>query len=178
MNRWLRRARGGLAMAVTWAMLWMPVGLLVGMLVDPDGSMDEPWLLVGALPGFLGGVAFALVLGIVARRRRFDELSVPRFAAWGAAAGLLVGAIWVALAAASDPPRWALYAVVIGFLTVQSAVSAAVSLAVARRAQRAAPRDADDRGDDPPGLLGAGPLPAATSRRCATADAARSAGDR
>jgi hypothetical protein len=140
MPRWVRRVRAGLVMGLTWAMLWMPVGLFVGMLVDPDGSMDEPWLVVGALPGFLGGVAFALVLGVVGRRRRFDELSIPRFAAWGAAAGLLVTGSWTALALASDPPRWVLYAAIMIVVTVLCAVSAAASLALAQRAERGGAR--------------------------------------
>ena len=174
MPRWTRRIRAGLVMGLTWALLWAPVGLLIGMLVDPDGSMDEPWLLVGALPGLLGGVAFSLVLGIVGRRRRFDELSISRFAAWGAAAGLLVGGSWVALAVASDPARWVLNALVIGFLTVLTSVSAAASLALARRAARRDPPDGgaglDDAGltegearellggQATPGAAGAAPL--------------------
>jgi hypothetical protein len=145
MKKWLRRIRGALLMGLTWAVVWAPVGLLIGMIVDPDGSMDEPWVLVGTLPGFLGGVAFATVLGIVGRRRRFDDLSLPRFTAWGAGAGLLVGGIWVVLALLSDPPRWLLYGVVVGSLTLLSAVSAAGSLALARMAEK---RDLPGAGAD------------------------------
>ena len=175
MTRWLRRARGALLMGLTWAMLWAPVGVLVGMLVDPDGSMDEPWLIVGALPGFLGGVAFALVLGIVGRRRRFDELSVRRFAAWGAGAGLLVGATWTAVAASSDAPRWVFLALVVVVLTLLSAVSAAASLALARMAGRPQVPDGDDdvpSGGEAQPSLGAGSDLAAPAR---SADAERAA---
>jgi hypothetical protein len=136
MKKWLRRIRAGLVMGLTWALVWAPVGLLIGMIVDPDGSMDEPWIAVGTLPGFLGGVAFATVLGIVGRRRRFDELSVPRFAVWGAAAGLLVGGTWLVIALLSDPPRWLLNGLVVGSVTLLSAVSAAGSLALARMAEK------------------------------------------
>jgi MFS family permease len=136
MKKWLRRIRGAVLMGLTWAVVWAPVGLLIGMIVDPDGSMDEPWVLVGTFPGFLGGVAFAVVLGIVGRRRRFTELSLSRFAAWGAAAGLLVGALWLFVVLLSDPPRWSLNAVVVGSLTLLSAVSATASLAVARMAEK------------------------------------------
>lgn len=51
--KWLRRIRGALLTGLTWAVVWLPVGLLIGMILDPDGSMDEPWILVGTLPGFL-----------------------------------------------------------------------------------------------------------------------------
>lgn len=134
MQQRLRRIRGAVVMGLVWALVWAPVGPLIGMIVDRDGSMDEPWVVVGAFPGFLGGVAFATVLAIVARRRRLEELSLPRTAAWGAAAGLLVGTLWLVLAWSSDPPRWLLNAVVVGSLTFLSAVSAAGSLALARRA--------------------------------------------
>ena len=168
-TKWPRRIRGAALMGLTWAVLWAPVGVLVGMLVDPDGAMEEPWLLVGAYPGFLGGVAFAAVLGIAGRRRRFGELSIPRFAAWGAAGGLLVGALWLALALASDPPRWVLHAVVVGSVTLLSSISAAASLALARRAERQEPADA--RG--PALLTPPAPPPPSAARAPAPPAAAR-----
>ena len=79
MPKWLRRIRGAVGMGMIWAVAWAPIGLLIGEIVDPDGSMDEPWMLVGTLPGFVGGVIFSVVLGIAARSRRFDQLSIPRF---------------------------------------------------------------------------------------------------
>src|SRR5918999_1910465 len=75
-KRWLRRIRGALLMGLTWAVAWAPIGVLVGMIVDPDGSMDEMWPAVGAYPGFLSGVVFSVVLAIAARRRRLHELSL------------------------------------------------------------------------------------------------------
>jgi len=139
MKRWLTRIRGAVLMGLTWAVVWAPVGVLIGMVVDPDGSMDEPWVAVGAYPGFLGGVVFSAVLGIVARRRRLDELSLPRVAAWGAVAGMLVGALPFAVGTAtSELPVWLLGGVVVGSITLLSAVSAAGSLALARRADAGA----------------------------------------
>jgi hypothetical protein len=103
MNSWLRRIRGAVVFGVVWALAWAPVGVLVGMALDPDDRMDEPWLIVGMLPGFLGGVLFSIVLGIAARHRRFEELSVRRFAAWGAVAGLMVGILPFALGDPATP---------------------------------------------------------------------------
>ena len=135
MKQWLRRVRSAVVMGLTWAVVWAPVGVLIGMVVDPDGSMDEPWILVGTMPGFLGGVVFSTVLAIAARRRRFDELSLPRFTAWGAAAGLLVGALPFVLGdAAATLPAW-FPAMVVGSIALLSAASAAGSLALARRAE-------------------------------------------
>lgn len=137
MKPWLKRVRGAIGMGLLWALLWAPVGVLIGLIVDPDGSMDEMWVAVGAYPGFVGGVIFAAVLGIVAGRRRFDELSLTRFAIWGAVAGLLVGLLpFVVGAPSGGHPQPLLAAAVVGSITLLSAVSAAGSLALARRAER------------------------------------------
>lgn len=120
-------------MGVTWALVWAPVALLIGIIVDPDGSMDEMWPAIGALPGFLGGVVFSIVLAIAARRRSLDELSLPRVAGWGVLAGLLVGIFPFTIGdPTSETPLWQLAAVVIGTITVLSAASAAGTLALAR----------------------------------------------
>ena len=137
MNKTLKRIRGALGMGLIWAVAWAPVALIIGLIVDPDGSMDEMWPAIGAYPGFLGGVLFAVILGIVARRRRFDELSVGRFAAWGAAAGLLVGSLPFLLAGpAGEGPALLVAGGVVGVVTAMSALSAAGSLVLARMAER------------------------------------------
>jgi hypothetical protein len=137
MKPWLRRVRGAVGMGLTWAAVWGPAGVLLGMIVDPDGSMDEMWVAVGAYPGFVAGVVFSAVLGIAAGRRRIDELSLARVGGWGALAGLLVGALPFAVGAATaELPHSRLGAVVIGSIALLSAVSAAGSLALARMVGR------------------------------------------
>ena len=138
MMQWGRRVRGALVMGVMWALVWAPVALLLGILViDPDNSMDEMWPVVGALPGFVGGVVFSIVLAIAARRRRFDELSVPRFAAWGALAGFIVGMLPFVLGTpTSAVPLWQLALAIVGAITLLCAASAAGSLALARMGER------------------------------------------
>ena len=136
MKKWLRRIRGAITLGLTWAVAWAVVAVLVGMIVDPDGSMDEMWPAIGAYPGFLSGVVFSVVLGIAERRRRFAELSLRRFAAWGAVAGLVLGVVPFMLGeSTSQLPLWKLAAVFIGSTTLLGAASAAGSLALARRSQ-------------------------------------------
>ena len=138
MRQWLRRIRAALLMGLIWAALWLPAGLLLGLILDPDGSMDEPWILVGALPGFLAGVAFSVVLGIAARHRKLDELSVATVGRWGAVAGIVIGSLPFILGDQGQNPQnvWVLPVVVIGSITALSAVSAAGSLLLARKSER------------------------------------------
>jgi hypothetical protein len=146
MKKWLRRIRGAVLMGLTWALAWLPVGLLIGVILDPDGSMDEPWVAVGTFPGFLAGVVFSVVLGIAAARRKLDELSVATVGGWGAVAGLLIGSLPFVLGN-QDPDVervWLLPVVVISSVTLLSAVSAAGSLVLARKSQKRELLDASE----------------------------------
>jgi hypothetical protein len=121
-------------MGLIWAVPWAIVAVLIGLVVDPDESMDEMWWVIGAYPGFLGGVLFSVVLAVAERHRSLSELSVRRFGAWGALAGLVIGVLPFILGTPSaDIDVARLATVVIGSFTLMSAVSAAGSLALARR---------------------------------------------
>src|SRR3954469_4905035 len=107
MKEWARRLRGALGMGLTWAIAWAIGGMSIGVasLLFPgvlSGSFftafDAP-LPALAVPGFFAGVFFSVVLGVAGRRRRFSELSLPRFAAWGALGGVLLIAFPFALVA-------------------------------------------------------------------------------
>ena len=134
MTKWLRRIRGAVLMGVTWALAWGIIGgLIMEGIVDPDGRILDMWPQTLAIPGFLGGVVFSVVLWLTEGRRRFDELSVPRVAAWGALAGLLLCGLAVSILGASSLARAALIIVPV---TLMSAGSAAGSLALARTARK------------------------------------------
>ena len=123
----------GVAMGLGWGAAWGPLALLIALIVDPDDSMDEPWLLVGVLPGFICGAVFSAVTGIANGRRRLEELSFRPAGAWGMLSGLLVVGAWLLLALVSDPPNWLFYAVVVGLLTLLSAVSGVGTAWLARK---------------------------------------------
>ena len=136
MPTWLRRTRAALTLGLAWAITWAPVGVLVSFVVDPDGSMDEPWLLMFGIPGFLGGVLFSALLALAERRRSVRELSLPRVAGWGAVAGLTVANLPFVLGSPSSAlPLWLLYGIVAGSITTLCASSAAGTVAIARRAR-------------------------------------------
>ena len=145
---WLRRVRGAVFMGLTWAVVWAPIAVLAGLVVDPDGSMDEMWVAIGAYPGFLCGVVFFAVLRIAEGRRGLDELPLSRVAAWGAVPGLLVGVLPFTIGeSTSKLPLWQLAAIVLGSFTLLSAVSAVGSASFLRyAARRRAPARAATQG--------------------------------
>ncbi len=94
MKKWLRRIRGAIGIGLTWAAAWFGAGLIL-LLVVGVGAADVPFPLFFGLLGFLAGVTFSGVLGIVEGRRRFDQMSLPRFAVWGGVGALLLSGIFV-----------------------------------------------------------------------------------
>jgi hypothetical protein len=137
MKKWLSRIGGAVLMGLAWAAVWAPIGVLIGMIVDPDGSMDEMWVAIGAYPGLLCGVVFSAVRGIAGGPRRFDELALSRVAAWGAASGLLVGVLPFLIGTpTTERPLWLLGVVVIGLVALLSALSAVGSALLFRHAAR------------------------------------------
>lgn len=150
MNNWLRRIRGAVGMALTWAAGWAIAGLLIGAASTllpglPWDSFFEVFdapLPALAIPGFFGGVFSSMVLGIAGRRRRFSELSLPGFAAGGALGGLLLilfpfalVAVGLASREGSDLGAWRIVATIGGPFMLLSAASAAGSLMLARIAE-------------------------------------------
>jgi hypothetical protein len=94
MKKWLRRIRGAVGMGLTWGVAWFGAGVAL-LLVVGVGAADVPFPLGFGLLGFLAGVTFSGVLGIVEGRRRFDQMSLPRFAVWGGVGGLLLSGAFV-----------------------------------------------------------------------------------
>ncbi len=138
MKKWLKRIRGVVSMGLTWAAAWSPFGAILGLVL---------WVVIGGTPllntlvgfvataatlGFVGGAAFSAVLGIAERRRRFDEMSLPRFAAWGALGGLSVQMVmWLTSPWAATLGDFLSFSIPLALL---GAGSSAGSLALARRA--------------------------------------------
>jgi hypothetical protein len=117
-------------MGVVWGAAWGAVGSVPRWLFG--FYTDAPLPLIFGVLGFFAGIAFSGVVVLTEGRRRFDQISLPRFAAWGAAAGLLLSALF-AKAASLD---WGDVLAVAPTFALASAVCAAGSLAVARRALR------------------------------------------
>jgi hypothetical protein len=150
LKKWLRRLRGAAGMGLTWAAGWALGGLLIGVASillpglpwAPFFEVFDAPLPAMAIPGFFAGMFFSTVLGIAGRRRRFSELSLPAFAAWGAVGGLmllafpvvLVGVGLASTGGSSIHPLKALAVIAPPFILL-SVVSASVTLLLARRAE-------------------------------------------
>jgi hypothetical protein len=93
---------------------------------------DAPFPIIFGVLGFVAGVAFSVLVVLAERRRRFDEISLPRFAASGAAGGLVLSAIFTRAASLG----WGDVLAIAPTFAVASAVCAAGSLAIARRTLR------------------------------------------
>jgi hypothetical protein len=138
MKKWSRRLRGAIGMGLTWAAAWGGAGTIVslGFLLRTGSRPDAPFPFMLAAAGFVAGLLFSAVLGLVEGRRRFDQMSLRRFAAWGAAGGFLLAAAFVLAVSLTGDPGFLWNLVVVGpAFAVAAAGSAAASLALARRAQ-------------------------------------------
>jgi len=139
MKKWLKRIRGAVGMGLTWGAAWFGVGAILQPVTAGAIVMVELFLggLGFAMMGFIGGAAFSVVLGIAEGRRRFDEMSLPRFAGWGAVGGFLIMVlVWVVITSGLRVTLpFVLVAGVVGALgALMGAGSAAGSLALARKA--------------------------------------------
>ena len=159
MKRWLQRIRGTLGIGLTWAFGWAVGGVLIGVASNLFPGL--PWwdaffrvfdapLPALAIPGFFAGVFFSTVVAVLGRRRRLNELSLARFAAWGAVAGVALTAfpfvlVSVGLASTEGSSVSALksFSVVVGPFILFSAGSAALTLMLARKSARRSSRETD-----------------------------------
>lgn len=142
MRKWLRRIRGAIGMGFTWGAAWFAAGLVPRWVFGFNA--DVPFPLVFGVLGFTAGVTFSGLVVLTEGSRRFDQISLPRFAGWGAMGGLLLSALFAKAASLG----WGDVLAVAPTFALASAVCASGSLAVARRAVSrelpAARRDAAD----------------------------------
>jgi hypothetical protein len=95
-------------------------------------NADVPFPIVFGVLGFIAGIIFSALLTLTERGRTLDEMSLPRFAGWGAVGGLLLSAIFARVASLGLGDVLA----VAPTFAVACAVCGSGSLALARRAER------------------------------------------
>jgi hypothetical protein len=130
MRKWLRRIRGAIGMGITWALAWGFVGGIPRWIFGIRA--DAPFGIVFAVLGFIAGVAFSAVLVVADGRRTFEQMSMRRFAGWGAVGGIVLSAIFTKMASLGLKD----VLVIVPTFAVASAICASGSLALARKATR------------------------------------------
>src|SRR3954470_22200587 len=96
MQKWLRRIRGAIGMGLLWGAAWGVAGMVPRWLFGFNTDVPFP-IVFGAL-GFLAGVTFFGILVLTEGRRTFDQMSLPRFAGWGAVGGFLLSGLFTRVA--------------------------------------------------------------------------------
>ena len=141
MTHLLRRLRGIIAAAVSWAVMWLPVGivlLLIGRTRDFAPSRIVGFLSLWEAWGALSGAIFAVVLAVAERNHSLADLSLLRVSAWGAIGAMVLPVLLTVLALlrwSSLPPYdWSLIGVVLAVCATLGGVCAAVTFAIAQRA--------------------------------------------
>jgi hypothetical protein len=135
MRKLLRRIRGAVGMGFTWAAAWSVVGMVPRWVLG--FNTDVPFPLVFGVLGFIAGVTFSALLVLTRGRRGFDQMTLSRFASWGAIGGLLLSALFARVASLA----WGDVLAVAPALAAACAACASGSLALARRADMLELRD-------------------------------------
>jgi hypothetical protein len=128
MRKWLRRIRGAIGMGLTWGVAWSVAGTVLAVVTR--FKADAPFPLIFGVLGFIAGVIFSAILALTEGGRRFDQMSLPRFAGWGATGGLLLSAVFAKAASLG----WGDVLAIAPTFALACAVCASGSLALARRA--------------------------------------------
>lgn len=115
-------------MGLVWAVAWFAAGMALLLVVGPDAA-DVPFPLGFGATGFIAGMVFSGVLAAVEGNRSFDQMSIPRFAAWGAVGGLLLSAVFSAVTGLTGE-----FLALAGVFGAAGALSAGGTLALARGA--------------------------------------------
>jgi hypothetical protein len=111
-----------------WGAAWSGAGFALA--VATRFQADAPFPLIFGVLGFMAGVAFSTLLALTEGGRGFDQMSLRRFATWGAAGGLLLSGIFAKAASLG----WGDVLMIAPTFAMASAICASGSLAVARRA--------------------------------------------
>lgn len=137
-SKWIQRLRGALGIGLAWGVAWFSAGMAImitSLVLTGSTGADVPYPVGFGLLGFVAGVSFSGVLGVLGRSRRFDQMSLPGFGMWGAAGGALL-ALGVAGIASLGPANFlSVFTTLIPVFGTAGALSAAGSLAIARKAE-------------------------------------------
>jgi len=122
-------------MGLVWGAAWAVVGSLPRWVFG--FNTDAPFPIIFGVLGFVAGFIFSGLVVLAERRRSFDQISLPRFAGWGAIGGLVLSGVFAKAASLG----WGDVLAIVPTFALASAICASGSLALARRARRQALSD-------------------------------------
>ena len=139
----LLKIRGGIGMGLSWAVVAFLLGgipeLIGNIWPNSVTSAVDIWPAALAIPAFLGGVGFSIVLAVAGKNTRFEELSLGRFAIFGAIGGALASSFPALLLifglGSPNVPIGQITLALLGPLSVGGAVAALITLVVARMSE-------------------------------------------
>lgn len=141
MNRLLKRVRGILGTAFTWAIAWIGLGAGLGVLAGFPLRYLPQMALNSSVAGFMAGASFAVILSVAERNHSLEDLSLRRVALWGAVGGLILSVIPMAFGV---PVPYLL-----GPLVINSGIGAAMASGSVVLARRGGKRRFIPGGNDP-----------------------------
>src|SRR5215211_5506922 len=96
MKKWMSGIRGTILMILLWVIGWgLGFGGIMEAFIDPDGKIGDVWPTALAVPGFVGGIIFSALLAFAERGNSFENVSLLRFALWGAVTGIVLGVLTI-----------------------------------------------------------------------------------
>ena len=125
----LRRLRGVALTAAVWALVWALGGALMALVRAAPAGIVLGLSVVSAVCGSVSGILFAVILMLLERHSRLEDLSHGLVTVWGALSGMTIPIVIFVLAEHGLRSPW-LFLTVFGVL---GATCAAGTLALARR---------------------------------------------
>ena len=117
-------------MGLIWAFAWSAAGAVPRWVFG--FNPDAPFPIIFGVLGLIAGVTFSVLLVLTERRRTLAQMSLPRFAGWGALGGFILSAGFARAASLSAADVF----VIAPTFALACAACASGSLALARRADR------------------------------------------
>ena len=139
---WLRKLRAVSVIALTWGLIWLPMGVAVGVMENHRGADFIPsptWFSMAfALWGAVSGALFAFLLMLSETGRKLAELPLIRVAIWGGLGCLSLPLVITGIDLASGPWTFSTYdwlpvLVALAVSAALGAMCAAGTVALVRR---------------------------------------------
>ncbi|HVF46419.1 MAG TPA: hypothetical protein VNA17_02525 [Pyrinomonadaceae bacterium] len=136
MKKWMSGVHGTVLMIVLWVLGWgLGFGGIMEAFVDPDGKIQDVWLTLLAVPGFIGGLLFSGLLWFSEGRRSFNEVSLSRVSLWGIVTGLVIGLLTIPAEVGDVSPGATGMTAIATSLSLVAAIGSAVFFRIVGRRQ-------------------------------------------